>query len=149
MLAIAGALLAIVTGPASSWAAFITTQESELDSIFSQPSFGATPVDIRFLPTITYVDANLLNINTQSKFYDLVGQFDSSPVHNAYYVDTIDWCGGPGTNTGIVGCAFTPGNDFVVESNFSAGANGAELTSPTNWLITSALDTMGERTTTT
>jgi len=125
LLTIAGVLLATLLSTASSWAAIVTTNETELDSIFSQPSFGATPVDIRFLPTITLVNPSLLDIDNSAEFYNLVGQFNSSTIHYAYFVDSIDWCGE--SNPAIVGCAFQPGNDLVIESGFAAGANGAEL----------------------
>ncbi len=122
-------LVAMVLGSSSSWAAFVTLKETEMDAIFSQDSFGATPVDIRYLPPITYVDASLLNIQEttpgNSNLFDLFNLFNSSTIHYAYFVDTVDWCSS--TNTGIVGCGFQPGTDFVVESNFAAGGNGEEL----------------------
>jgi len=125
LLAIAGTLMATLLGATPSLAAIVTTNESELDSIFSQTSFGSSPVDIRFLPTITIVDPNLLDIDNQTDFYNLVNQFNSSPVHNAYFVDSIGWCGNPLPN--IAGCAAVGGNDFVIDSDFAAGSNGAEL----------------------
>jgi len=126
---IASALIVVLLGASSSWAAFVTTKEAELDAIYGQASFGSNPVDIRFLPTITHVDASLLNIHEttpgNSNLFALFNLFGPSPIHYAYYVDTIDWCGS--TNTNIVGCGFQPGNDFVVESSFAAGGSGAEL----------------------
>ncbi|MCA9231814.1 MAG: hypothetical protein KDA57_14280 [Planctomycetales bacterium] len=124
-LASAFALASVILGTASSWAAFVSLKEAELDAIFSQTSFGASPIDVRYLPTITHVDATLLNINNSTKLYSLFGQYNSSSIHHAYFVDTLDWCGT--TNPAIVGCGYQPGNDFVVESISAAGVNGAEL----------------------
>jgi len=125
LLAVAATLMATGISAASSWAAIVSLKEPEMDAIFGQASFGANPIDVRYLPTITLVDASLLNIDTSSKLFSLFGQFNSSTIHYAYFVDTISWCGGP--IPGAVGCASVPGNDFVVTSSFAASANGAEL----------------------
>jgi hypothetical protein len=106
-------------------AAFVTLKESEMDDIFGQASFGANPIDVRYLPTITHNDPNLLNIDTSSKRIALFNLFSSSSVHFAYYVDSVDWCGS--FNTGIVGCGDQPGDDYVIESGYASGSNGAEL----------------------
>ncbi len=110
---------------APSDAAFVSTKEAEMDAIFGQASFGATPIDIRYLPTITHVDPNLLNINTSAKLSSLFSLTPPPLAHNVYFVDTVDWCST--FLTGIVGCGNQPGNDFVVESVYASGASGAEL----------------------
>jgi len=106
-------------------AAFVSTKEVEMDAIFGQASFGLNPIDIRYLPTVTYVDPNLLNINTSAKLSSLFSLAPPPLAHNVYFVDTVDWCSG--FNTGIVGCGSLPGNDFVVESGYASGSSGAEL----------------------
>lgn len=107
-------------------AAFVTTQEVGMDLIFSQPSFGANPIDIRFGPIETVVRPDLLNITTDAQIIDVFNLFGGSPTVNFYYVDTVDSCGG--FNVNIVGCGAFPGNDFVVESSFAASpVFGAEL----------------------
>ena len=122
----AAALLVAATMVTShAEAAFVTTNEAAMDGIFSQLSFGNRPVDIMFNPTIVHNDANLLNINTPAKLNSLFALFGPSPTVFAYFVDTVDECGG--FNVGFVGCGSTPGNDFVVESVFASGALGAEL----------------------
>jgi len=125
---VTGALIAAVLGATTSWAAMVTLHEAGVDDIYSQASFGTTPVDIRYLPTISHVDASLLNIDTQAKLTGASGLFNlfnSNTIHYAYFVDTISWCGT--SNANIIGCGFEPGTDFVVESNVAAGSNGAEL----------------------
>lgn len=107
-------------------AAFITDRESELDSIFSQASFGQTPIDIRVGPATELVFPDLLSIDSEA---DINALFDlhvgSQNVVNFYFVDTISYCGS--FNTAIVGCGETPGQDFAIESSFAAGGFGAEL----------------------
>lgn len=108
-------------------AAFITTNETDLDAIFSQPSFGNMPIDIRIGPASELIFPDLLDITSDAEVSQLfnlhVGAFN---VVNFYFIDTISACGGS-INTGFVGCGETPGNDFVVESSFAAGGFGAEL----------------------
>ncbi|MCW8831874.1 MAG: hypothetical protein OQK09_10060 [Colwellia sp.] len=107
-------------------AAFITTQEAALDSIFSQTSFGNMPIDIRIGAATELVFPDLLDITTDAEVSTLFGMHVGLPtVVNFYFVDTIDACGG--FNPAIVGCGELPGNDFVVESTFAAGAFGGEL----------------------
>lgn len=108
-------------------AAFITTQEAALDSIFSQTSFGNMPIDIRIGAATELVFPDLLDITTNAEISTLFGMHVGlATVVNFYFVDTIDACGGV-INPGIVGCGELPGNDFVVESAFAAGGFGGEL----------------------
>lgn len=106
-------------------AAFVSLKEAEMDAIYGQASFGANPIDIRYLPTITHVDPTLLSINTSGKLSSLFSLYNSSSIHYAYFVDSISWCSG--FNNGIVGCGDQPGDDYVVESSYAAAALGAEL----------------------
>ncbi len=106
----------------SADASFVTKNEADMDTIFSQASFAANPIDIRYLPTITHVDPNLLSINTSTKLSSLFSLAPPPLAHNVYFVDSVDYCGG--FNTGIVGCGSLPGNEFVVESVYAGGLNG-------------------------
>ncbi|ASP47063.1 PEP-CTERM sorting domain-containing protein [Cognaticolwellia beringensis] len=107
-------------------AGFITTNENELDRIFSQTSFDDRPIDIRIGKATELILPTLLDISSDAEifqlFNQLVGAFD---VVNFYFIDTISACGI--INVNIVGCGEFPGNDFVVESSFAAGSFGGEL----------------------
>jgi hypothetical protein len=120
---LATSLLGLATGAAS--AGFVTTQESGMDAIFSQAGFGSSTVDIRFNPTVTIADNDLLSIDTEADFDALFGLATASPVVAIFYVDAISWCGN--VNAGYIGCGSTPGNLIAVESSFAAGSNGANL----------------------
>lgn len=108
-------------------AGFITINETQLDAIFSQPSFGSRPIDIRIGAATELVLPNLLDITTNNEVNNLfsmhVGLFN---VVNFYFIDTISACGST-IHPGIVGCGQTPGNNFVVESGYASGSNGSEL----------------------
>ena len=124
-LAAAALLLALLIASPSR-AAFVTTNEVDLDAIYSQASFGGSPIDIMFNPTITIIDPSLLNITDNAKLTALFASFNSATTIFAYFVDTLDFCGGS-FNVLFVGCGDLPGDDFVVESVFAAGGFGAEL----------------------
>jgi hypothetical protein len=107
-------------------AGFITTNESELDAIFSQASFGLMPIDIRIGAASELIFPDLLDITTDTEINQLFNlHIGGLNVVNFYFVDTVNACSG--FNTAIVGCGETPGNDFVVESSFAAGGFGGEL----------------------
>lgn len=112
--------------PSTAWAAFITTPEAGMDSIYGQGTFGANTIDIRFNPTITYNDPTLLTIDSNAKLNTLFGIQGATPTVFMYFVDDISFCGGV-SDPLIVGCADQPGNDIVVESAFMASALGDEL----------------------
>lgn len=124
VLVLAGLLFAAIP---NARAAFVTTNEAGVNGVFSQPSFGSTPIDIRFNPTVIVDNADLLNINTSARLNTLFGLNFGTPsnVISLYFVDTIDFC--DGFNTAIVGCATVGGNDIVVESAFAAGVFGTLL----------------------
>lgn len=110
-----------------SQAGFITTQEAALDSIFSQTSFGSTPIDIRIGAATEIVFPSLLDISSDAEISQIFGMHvGSANIVNFYFVDTISACGGT-ISASIVGCGELPGNDFVVESSFAAGGFGGEL----------------------
>lgn len=108
-------------------AALITTNEAALDSIFSQATFGSSPIDIRIGKARELVFPSLLDISTSSEVRELFNMhFGLANVVNFYFIDTISACGNS-TSTGIVGCGEYFGNDFVVESKYAAGGYGGEL----------------------
>jgi len=122
------ALLVLLLSPTSAWAAFVTTNESEMDAVFSQDSFGLNKIDIVFNSTITIQNSSLLNIDSEDKINQLFHGLNTGvtwPTVNLFFVDTISYCSG--YNTSIIGCASFPGNDIVVESAYAAGSKGAEL----------------------
>ncbi len=126
MVVLALSICVMVGGPAR--AATVTTQEAALDSIFMQASFGSTPIDIQFNPTIVHNDPTLLNITTDEQLTSLFGlNLVADPnVINMFFVDTLDYCNE--FNIAIVGCAQINARDQVVESSFAANAtSGPEL----------------------
>ena len=50
----------VFAGIPNARAAFVTTNEAGLDSVFSQGSFGSNDIDIRFNPTVTFSNGSLL-----------------------------------------------------------------------------------------
>jgi hypothetical protein len=123
---IVGALM--FAGIPNARAAFVTTNETGLDGVFSQPSFGSTPVDIRFSPIESINASELLKINDPTALSTLFALNNSMPsnVVSIYFVDEINYCGGS-FNTFIVGCGSINGNDIVVESSSATGAFGIKL----------------------
>ncbi len=102
-------------------AAFVTTNEAGLDSVFSQSSFGSNTIDIRFNPTVTIENANLLNIDSNNKLNTLFNSNSTaSNIISIFYVDNLSACGS--ISPSFIGCADFPGNKIVVES--SAAADG-------------------------
>jgi hypothetical protein len=108
-------------------AAVITTNEAALDSIFSQTSFGLQSIDIRFTASQTIYDTALLSIDSDTEWTQLAlfGGNSAYPVINMFFVDAMTWCGGPASNT--IGCANTPGNMLMLNSDWAASANGGAL----------------------
>ena len=121
-----GAGIAVLATASLLPAATITTNEAVLDSIFSQSSFGSSPIDVRFNAPALISNPDLLTIDDA---HDLISLFSSSPAAspaiNLIFVDSISWCGSE--NSSIVGCALIGGNDIVVESSYAAGPLGGEL----------------------
>jgi hypothetical protein len=102
----------------------VTTHESELDAIYSQSSFGANPIDIRFDPTQTVFNTALLTLDTDAEFDSLsTYAVASSKIVSIFFVDHINACDGVSPN--IVGCGSDPGNLIALDSSFAAGALGA------------------------
>ncbi len=113
-------------------AAFVTLHEAAMDDIFSQPSFGGDTVDIRYNPTIVHVAPSLLDIDSNANINQLFNlNLTPSNVVSMFFVDSISYCSGPGSN--IIGCAqvgtsFFLANDMVVESQYASRTDfGPEL----------------------
>lgn len=118
---LAAALLLV---PVAGGAASITTNQAGMNAIFSQISFGGSPIDIRFNSPLSVNGP--LDILTSTDLANLFALAPSaSPTINLFFVDTISWCGT--VDVTFVGCADLPGNNAVVESAVAAGGNGAEL----------------------
>jgi MYXO-CTERM domain-containing protein len=112
---VAAALAAF--GLRTAHAGYITTPD--LSDIFGQASFGATPITINWLPGMTIQNAALTDIDTEDDYF---GLFDVAPAPlggptvNAFFVDTIDYCGT--ISPTAVGCATVNYNILFVESAF-------------------------------
>lgn len=111
------ALFVLSITPGLSRAAFVTTNQADMNTIFSQASFGPNTIDVRFQPTISIANPSLLNINTLA---DLNALFSLMPVAppgiNMYFVDTVTVCSVPSPSPTIDGCATINGNSMVVAS---------------------------------
>lgn len=100
--------------------------EPELDAMYGQASFGTSPVDIRFLPTLTLANSSLLSIDTEAKFNQLSAIGGPVPTVYAFLTDSISFCGGA-INVGIDGCGQTPGNILTFEYGVDAVVFAHEL----------------------
>ncbi|AZQ84862.1 PEP-CTERM sorting domain-containing protein [Colwellia sp. Arc7-635] len=108
-------------------AGFITTNEADLDAIFSQSSFENMPIDIRIGAVSELIFPGFLDITSDAEVNQLFNMhIGGRDVVNFYFIDSINICGGT-VSSSIVGCGEFPGNDFVVESSFAAGSFGGEL----------------------
>ncbi len=99
-------LASIATGAKPATAASITLYETRLDEIFSQASFGDTPVDIRFLEPVELVAPELLDIDSEAEYERLRFTYtERFPVTTIrmFFVDRIGFCGKP-KRRGIGGC---------------------------------------------
>ncbi|WP_286763860.1 MULTISPECIES: PEP-CTERM sorting domain-containing protein [Rhodopirellula] len=130
LLAIGVCLSQVVWATPKGFAAVVTTQEAGVDLIFRQDSFGSSPIDIRFGEVVTIADSGLLNFDSEADYFslfdyarDTVGDLNSQL--NVFYTDQISWCGGD--IPAAVGCGAVNGPVLIVESDFAAGAFGAEL----------------------
>jgi hypothetical protein len=112
------AAAALVLAPLSH-AAFVTLPEAAMDAVFSQASFGRTPIDIRFGAVTQIAAPTLLTIDNDAEISLVFGlHVGAANVVNFYFVDQIDSCGG--VNPLFIGCGELPGQDFVVESSWAA-----------------------------
>ena len=111
----------LALSPAMAQAGFITIDPAGMDAIFSQSSFGATPIDIRFNPPQLIADPAHLEINSAADEAALVNLApDAAPTVDAFFVDQINYCDfedEPVINGVVYGCAQLPGHVFVEESD--------------------------------
>jgi hypothetical protein len=89
-------------------AATVTLHEAEMDAIFSQASFGANAIDIRYLATQTRVAPDLLDVSSVdiTEFTNLVPFNAFAPTVVMAFIDSFDGnqfklCSGSGS-----GCRF-------------------------------------------
>lgn len=116
------AVAAGVMASASAMAGFITLNEASMDSIFSQASFGANSIDIRFNAPLTLVKPSLLSVDNWFEFDELKTlAAPGSKTVSMFFADNISWCGDNGPN--YVGCAATPGQVLVLKSSTAANAS--------------------------
>jgi hypothetical protein len=106
--------------PAIAHAGYVTIDQAAVNAIFSQESFGDTPVSIRFNAPETIVAPQYLVINT---LQDLQGLYslvpNPFPTIAAFFVDTIWACGNADvlSSGAYYGCANLPGNFQVIDSS--------------------------------
>ncbi len=106
-----------------TWAAMATTHEENQETlIFDSHNFGSDPIDLRFNPTETLIDGNLLDIDSGGDFRALKAHFNhlASNIVRLFFVDTVTSCGGSGS---FAGCAEIGGNDVVLNSAYAAHAS--------------------------
>jgi len=119
------ATLAILLSSTSAQAGFITIDPAGINAIYSQPSFGNTPISIRFDPALQIVAPQLLVINTPADEQALLNLApDPAPTVDAFFVDQINICGQ--TEIEHFGCAQLPGH-ILWENSTEAETHAAEL----------------------
>ena len=112
-------LVAAFVSPGS--AATVTIDATKVTSIYTQPNFGSNPITINVLATAIIHDTSLLNINSAARFSSLMTAGPDAPatkIVDAFFVDSITYCGGPGSN--IVGCGIVNAPGLAVDSTFAA-----------------------------
>jgi hypothetical protein len=112
------AALAILLSSAIGQAASVTIDEAGINAIFSQASFGDTPISIRFNPIRQIVAPDLLVINDLTELQALYALApDPAPTVVAFFVDQLNACGTVEANTDghYNGCAQLPGRFLVVD----------------------------------
>lgn len=139
-LAVIAACILINAAPVS---AATLVNEAVLDGVFSQESFGNTPIDIRLLPVITIESNRLSRVDVSFSGGGFTGQplvvtrddarelFDmgtAGPVLDFFLVDQINFAfGNPAGITEDLSDpnVFTPvfGNGFIVDRDFSFGTD--------------------------
>jgi len=123
----AAAALALLTAMAlPAGAVTVTIDETALDAVYSQASFGADPIDVRIASVRTVQSPHLARVvdaTLEAAIFDLAATF--SPGIGVVFVESIDWCSGYDEN--VAGCAMRSAPGLFVESDFAAGPFGAEM----------------------
>ncbi len=123
------ASFAILLSSANAQAGYITIDAAGMNAIFSQASFGDTPISIRFNAPVEIVAPQLLVINTLADLQALYSLApNSAPTVDAFFVDQLNACAiVESTSSGHYnGCAQLPGN-LMVEDSSVAALHAAEL----------------------
>ena len=111
-------------------AAFITTWDADMDAIFSQASFGANTIDVRYNAPQTLFAPQFLTIDDGVESLALLQTASLGPVIDMYFVDSIANCG-PFPGPTIRGCGRFDNGGVYVESVFtSSAATGTPPTGP-------------------
>ncbi|MDD5480707.1 PEP-CTERM sorting domain-containing protein [Rhodoferax sp.] len=122
----------MVCGAGAASAGYITADETGMDAVFGQTSFGSSPVDVRFNPFQTWQNSSLLaldditDMSSYSTGYRSFSSYSSSSLDLfVFFVDTVSYCGGytaaPGYS--FAGCGSMPGNLVVLKSSTAAYSN--------------------------
>jgi hypothetical protein len=86
-------IAALAFAPASQ-AAYVTLQLDQLSAVFSQSSFGSTPIELRIAPTTELVRPDLLTVDTSADVTALFNLFPAPGKNlNLIFVDDITLCG--------------------------------------------------------
>ncbi|MCZ4313140.1 matrixin family metalloprotease [Comamonadaceae bacterium G21597-S1] len=129
------AAVALLAGASVASAGYVTSfDQAVLDDIFSQTSFGGYDIDIRFNAPLSVVAPVVADLSSTEEFNGnnnfslswLAGELQVPNFTVAlFFVDTISFCGGPGSN--IIGCGSRPGGLIALQSAAAAGSNGTVL----------------------
>ncbi|MCB2027985.1 MAG: matrixin family metalloprotease [Burkholderiaceae bacterium] len=129
------AAVALLAGASVASAGYVTSfDQAVLDDIFSQTSFGGYDIDIRFNAPLSVVAPVVADLSSTEEFNGnndfslswLAGELQVPNFTVAlFFVDTISFCGGPGSN--IIGCGSRPGGLIALQSAAAAGNNGTVL----------------------
>jgi uncharacterized protein (TIGR03382 family) len=118
--------LAGLAATAPAGAVTVTLDAAALDAVYSQPSFGADPVEVRVAPVRTVRSPDMTRVVDavmEAAIFDLAATL--SPGIGLVFVDSIEWCSG--YETEVVGCALRSAPGLFVESDFAAGPYAAEM----------------------
>lgn len=116
--ALAG-LIGLASTTAGAAAGYVTINESLMDSIFSQTSFGALSIDIRFNAPLSFNRPELTVFDEITEWGQLAAMSTGRPTVNMFFVDRLTSCGSQGS---FVGCATVGGNVMVLNSFWAADA---------------------------
>jgi hypothetical protein len=118
------AALAMLLSSAIGEAAIVVIDEPGINEIYSQDSFGDTPISIRFNPSKQIVAPDLLVIDSPAKLQALYSlATDPAPTVVAFFVDKLTVCATVEVDAGgtVPGCAQLPGRFLVEDFHFAEG----------------------------